>query len=150
MKTFRILKPFITIIPFCLTLMACKSHKTTVVNARAEFSSEQVWVLTEMKGKEVVYQDGQHKATIQINTEAGTFNGNNGCNRYFGIFADLGEGKMRLDKINATKMACPENFRKLERDFMQYLSKCDSYDLGEYRLILMQGDKELLTFEKEK
>ena len=133
-----------------LMFVGCKSQKNTVVNARAEFDPDQVWVLTEMQGKDVVYQEGQAKATIQINTEAGTFNGKNGCNRYFGNFKDLGDGKMVLSDFNGTKMACPESFRKLESNFMQLIRKCNGYELDEYRLVLKQGDKELLTFEKEK
>ena len=143
------MKKILTIILMAaMTACGCKSHKQVVVNARPEFDASQVWQLSGMRGKEVSYSDGQKAVTLQINTEAGTFSGHNGCNRYFGSFKDLGNGKMQLSDFNATKRACPEAFHKIERSYMQMLSRCDSYEIGEYTLRLFQGDKELLSFEK--
>lgn len=144
------MKQLFTIILIAIvTLSGCKSHKETVVNAKAEFVPDQVWTLTEMRGKEVAYCEGQHHVTIQINNEAGTFSGHNGCNRYFGNFKDLGNGSMQLSQFNATKMACPEPFHKVEGSYMQLLQRCNRYELGEYYLTLLQDDKTLLTFEKK-
>ncbi|MCR4815660.1 MAG: META domain-containing protein [Bacteroidales bacterium] len=143
------MKKILTIILMAaMTACGCKSHKQVVVNARAEFDDSQVWQLVAMRGKEISYSEGQKPVTLQINTEAGTFSGHNGCNRYFGTFKDLGNGKMELNDFNATKRACPEAFHKIERSYMQLLTRCDAYELGEYTLRLLQGDKELLTFEK--
>lgn len=128
----------------------CKSHKDSVVNARPEFNAEDVWQLTVMRGKEVVFLEGQKKINIQINTEAGTISGHSGCNRYFGAFKDLGDGKMALSDFNGTKMACPEAFHRMENSYLQTLQRCDGYRIGEYTLELLQGDKVLLSFEKIK
>ena len=130
--------------------IGCKSHKDSVVNAHPEFNSAEVWQLSDMRGKEVTFLDGQKKINIQINTEAGTFNGTSGCNRYFGNFKDLGNGKMLLSEFNGTKMACPEAFHKMENSYLQLLRRCDGYRLSEYTLELLQDDKVLLTFEKIK
>ena len=130
--------------------IGCKSHKDSVVNAHPEFNSAEVWQLTDMRGKEVTFLDGQKKINIQINTEAGTFSGTSGCNRYFGNFKDLGNGKMLLSEFNGTKMACPEAFHKMENSYLQLLRRCDGYRLSEYTLELLQDDKVLLTFEKIK
>jgi heat shock protein HslJ len=128
----------------------CKTHKDSIVNAMPAFNSEDVWQLATMQGKEVAFLEGQKKISIQINTEAGTFSGSSGCNRYFGSFKDLGDGKMLLADINGTKMACPEAFHKMENSYMQLLRRCDAYRLNEYSLDLMQGDKVLLSFDKVK
>ncbi|MBQ6237579.1 MAG: META domain-containing protein [Bacteroidales bacterium] len=130
--------------------IGCKSHKDSVVNAHPEFNSAEVWQLSDMRGKEVTFLDGQKKINIQINTEAGTFSGTSGCNRYFGNFKDLGNGKMLLSEFNGTKMACPEAFHKMENSYLQLLRRCDGYRLSEYTLELLQDDKVLLTFEKIK
>ena len=130
--------------------IGCKSHKDSVVNAHPEFNSAEVWQLSDMRGKEVTFLDGQKKINIQINTEAGTFSGTSGCNRYFGNFKDLGNGKMLLSEFNGTKMACPEAFHKMENSYLQLLRRCDGYRLSEYTLELLQNDKVLLTFEKIK
>lgn len=127
----------------------CKSHKSAVVNADPKFQPEEVWVLTTIRDKAVTYAEGQRICTITINPEAGTFNGCSGCNRYFGNFKDLGNGKMELSEWNGTKMACPETFMALERNYMQQLHKVDGYVIGEYTLELMQGDKVVLTFAKQ-
>ena len=84
-----------------------------------------------------------------LDPEAGTMNGHSGCNRYFGDFKDLGNGQFELGMINATKMACPEPFHKIEGAYMQLLRQCDNYNLGEYTLEFKQKDKVLLSFEKQ-
>ena len=129
---------------------SCKSHKQAASNAtQLEFNANEVWVLNAINGKRVKYLDGQKPATIVLNPEAGTCSGSNGCNRFFGNFKDFGQGKMLLSDISSTKMACPEAFHKLESSFMQLLRKCDAYTLDAYTLDLKQGDKVLLSFDKE-
>ena len=132
-----------------LTACGCRSHKETVVNARAEFSAEEIWQLSEMRGKEVSLAEGQKKITLQINPEAGTFSGFSGCNRYFGTMKFDADGHLSLSEINGTKMACPEAFHKVESNYMSLLRKCDRYIVEQYRLQLLQGDKVLLSFEKK-
>ena len=145
------MKRIVLLIGIVAVMMSgCKSHKETVVNAHPEFNAEEVWQLGEMRGKAVVLSEGQKKVTIQINTEAGTFSGCSGCNRYFGTFKDMGNGKMKLSDFNGTKMFCPEAFHKVENNYMQLLHRCDGYRLSEYTLELLQDDKVLLSFEKIK
>lgn len=131
-----------------VTACGCKSHKNVIVNAQADFATNDVWQLTEMNGREVSLKKGQKIPTIQFNTEAGTFSGNNGCNRYFGSFKDMGNGQMALADFNSTKMACPEAIHKLESKFMELLQRCNRYEIGQYKLQLKNGDRALLTFEK--
>ncbi|MBP5326544.1 MAG: META domain-containing protein [Bacteroidales bacterium] len=133
-----------------ISMGACKCHKkVAVIEAKPEFNAEETWMLVSMRGKEVVYNEGQKQITLVINPEAGTMNGHSGCNRYFGDFKDLGDGQFELGMINATKMACPEPFHKIEGAYMQLLRLCDNYTLGEYTLELKQKDKVLLLFEKQ-
>lgn len=127
---------------------ACKCHKDVVVNATVQFNADEVWLLSEMQGKEVVPLEGQKKISIQFNPEAGTFRGYSGCNRYFGNFKDLGKSKMELSDFNASKTACAESFHKVEGAYMALLRRCDGYNLGEYTLELTQKGKVLLAFEK--
>lgn len=135
---------------FFLLLASCKCHQKSVVNVAAKFETEDLWLLSEMQGKEVVPLEGQKKISLEFNPEAGTFNGYSGCNRYFGKFKDLGDGRMELSDFNGTKKACPESFHKVESSYMSLLRRCDGYKLGEYALELTQKGKVLLTFEKFK
>ena len=132
-----------------MALGGCRSHQSAVVNAKSEFVATEVWTLVELRGKEVSRGRGEVVLTFQVNPEAGTFRGNSGCNRYFGNFKDLGEGKMLLDDFNATKTACPDAVMKKEGTYMQLLRRCDNYIIGNYSLELRQGDKTLLKFEKQ-
>lgn len=145
MKKLVILLMAVTALLSC----GCKSHKKALVSVQPEFQPEEVWVLTAMREKEVVYQEGQRRCTIQVNPEAGTFNGCSGCNRYFGTFTDLGGGRFQLSDFNGTKMACPAEFMKLESSYMQLLRRADTYSIGEYTLDLLQGETVLLSFSKQ-
>ncbi len=133
-----------------LAACGCKSHQETLISAQPEFLPDEEWVLTEMRGREVSYLEGQRKATAVFNPEAGTIHGSNGCNTYHGNFKDHGEGRMTLSDISSTKMACPQAFHKLESTFMQLLRRCDGYTLGAYSLELKEGEKTVLTFSKGK
>lgn len=139
---------FAAIAALCFVFGACKSQKDVVVNVDAHFEAEEIWLLTELQGKEFVPAEGKQKISIQFNPEAGTFNGHSGCNRYFGNFKDLGDGKMELGEINATKIACSEAINRIESSYIVLLRRCDGYRLGEYRLELTQKDKVLMAFEK--
>lgn len=132
-----------------LTACGCRTHREAVVNAQPEFSAEETWQLSEMRGKEVTLAEGQKKITLQVNPEAGTISGFSGCNRYFGNVKFDSRGHLTLSELNGTKMACPEAFHKVESAYMQMLRKCDGYSIEQYRLQLLQGDKVLLTFEKQ-
>lgn len=142
---------FVYVMALAATLASCKCHKSTtapVVTVEARFEAGDTWMLTSMQGKEYTPTEGRKKISIQFNPEAGTVNGNSGCNRYFAQFKDLGGGKMELNELNATKKACSESIHKVETAYLLLLRRCDGYRLGEYTLELTQNDKVLLTFEK--
>lgn len=129
---------------------SCKSQKKVATsNVHTEFETKEVWELVSIRGKQVKYSEDQRHITIQFNPEAGTVNGCSGCNRYFGNYQSSPDGKMTLSEMNGTKMACPEPFMKLERQYMPILQKVDGYRLGEYTLELLQKENIVLVFEKE-
>lgn len=131
-----------------LTACGCKSSRkaAATVNVKPQFDGEVVWVLQTIRGNAPNYGEGQKEITIQFNPESGMVNGTSGCNRFFGSFKDHGSGRMELSDIGSSKMACPDAFMKLERNFLQTLKKCDGYDLGEYQLDLKQGGNTVLSF----
>lgn len=142
----KILSLFFAVLALCTS---CRCHKkAAVVTVEPKFETEVVWKLTAVKGKKINYAKDQKIATIQFNPEAGLVSGCTGCNRFFGNFKDFGKGKMELSEISSTKMACPEPFMKVEGLYLPVLRKVDGYNLGEYQLELLQGDKVVLTFEK--
>lgn len=128
---------------------ACQASSPVVINAPdVDFETSEVWTLVAVRGKEISRGEEASPITIQVNPEAGTFVGSSGCNRYSGNFANLGEGRMRLSDISATRIACPEHVMRDEATYLQLLRRCDHYSLDHYTLVLLQGDKPLLSFEK--
>lgn len=144
------MKKYILILFSAIALLgACKSNRqSAVVSVEPQFEKDVEWKLTAVKGKKISYAEDQKLATIQFNPEAGLVSGSAGCNRFFGNFKDLGNGKMILSDIGSSKMMCPETFMKVENIYLPQLRKVDGYILGEYQLELLQGDKVVLTFEK--
>lgn len=138
------------VIATLLTLTGCKTnHHATIVNAKAEFDSHVEWQLTLMKGKQVNYEEGQEPVYIQFFPESHDFSGTAGCNRYFGTYREGADGKITLSEVANTRMMCPETFMRVERTYLALLSKVDGYHLDAYQLELLQGDKVLLTFERD-
>lgn len=132
-----------------LTVGGCKcTKKTAANNMQPKFEAQEEWELVSIRGKKVSYEEGQTPVTIFFNPEAETMGGRSGCNRYFGSYKNSTDGHLSFGEIGGTKMACPEPFMKLERQYLQTLNKVDHYDLGEYQLILLQGETELLKFDK--
>ncbi|MCF0211660.1 MAG: META domain-containing protein [Bacteroidales bacterium] len=132
-----------------LLFAGCRCHREQVVlNATPQFDNEVVWRLASIRGKAVNYEEGQKAITLQLNPEACTFSGCSGCNQYFGAYTSTPEGTLALSEINGTKMACPEPWMRLERQYMQALNKADHYRLGEYQLELLQGETVILSFDK--
>lgn len=132
-----------------LSLGSCKCHKQEVViNAVPTLEETDTWQLTKMRGKKIEYAESQQPVTLKFNPEAGTISGRSGCNRYFGSYSTTNDGTISIGEIGSTRMFCPDAFMRLERQYLQSLSKVNHYQLGEYALTLLQGETILLEFEK--
>lgn len=127
----------------------------TVVNATARIDDQTTWILRSMKAKRVTYAQGQEYATLHFNPEAGLLGGSTCVNRFNANYTltpasqdDASQGTLDIGPLMSTKMAGPNDFMMLENAYMNLLDKVDGYEVGEYELKLMQGDKVVLTFEK--
>lgn len=65
--------------------------------------------------------------TLSFDAE-GKFNGNAGCNSYFGSF-EVAENNLSLGAIGSTKMACPEDVMTAETAFLTALEKSATYQI---------------------
>ncbi|MCQ2277954.1 MAG: META domain-containing protein [Bacteroidales bacterium] len=142
---------FIIMTALMIAMCGCKSHKNQASNntMQPKFEENVEWQLVTIRGKRVEYKEDQRHVTISFNPEANNVSGCSGCNRYFGTYeANISKGLLSLGEMNSTKMACPEPFMKLERQYLSALQKVDRYDMGEYELKLYQGATEVLGFEK--
>ena len=132
-----------------LSLGSCKCHKDSVeAKAMGQSLSKEIteWQLVNLRGKDITYAEDQNPVTIQLNPEANNVSGASGCNRYFGDFKFSGQGEISFGELNGTKMACPEPFMNLERQYMQTLRAVDHYIIEDNQLSLLQGEKVVLIY----
>ena len=74
----------------------------------------------------------------------GKFNGNAGCNNYFGNF-EVEENKLSLGAIGSTKMACPEEVMTAETAFLTALEKSATYQITGNSLQIRDADGNTLV-----
>ena len=108
-----------------------------------------IWILEEIEGGKVTEEalSGRLKRPyIEFHLQDSRYLGTDGCNTFRGAIASLGERELQLGPAMSTRMSCGD--MSIPNTFLQLLSKVDTYELGEGRLILIDGDTELLTFRK--
>ncbi len=152
-----------------LLMGACCCHKKntkenvtgngTVVNATATLD-QGTWVLRTLRNKKVDYAKDQSPVTLFFNPEANLLGGHSGVNRYNGSYAitiysngdvksDNSQAGLKIGDLISTKMAGPNEWMQLEDSYLNTLSKVDNYQVSAYELLLRQGEKVLLVFDRQ-
>ena len=100
------------------------------------------WQLSTMDGSALPEQ-----VIITIEFKDGQAGGSSGCNSYGGAY-EAEDGKITLDNIAATLMACAdEQVMQAEQQYLQALGKVQKYQLQDGLLELMdENGNILLTF----
>ncbi len=151
----------------CCNKKAMKENSTettitdngAVVNATATLD-QGTWVLKSMRNKKVSYAKDQSPITLFFNPETNLLGGHSGVNRYNGSYAiaTYGDGTvkntdsqagLKIGDLLSTKMAGPSEWMQLEDSYLSTLNKVDNYQVSAYELLLRQGDKILLTYERQ-
>lgn len=108
-----------------------------------------IWVLQELEGREVTQEalsERLKRPYIEFHLQDSRYMGTDGCNTFRGAIASLGEKELTLGPAMSTRMSCGD--MSIPNTFLELLSRVDTYKVGEGRLILIDGDTELLTFRK--
>lgn len=108
-----------------------------------------IWVLRKMEGREVPEDeltDRLKRPTIEFHLRDGRYMGTDGCNTFRGPIQSIGERELMLGPPMSTKMSCGD--MTLPNTFLNLLSRCDSYRIDEGVLRLLEGNTELLEFQK--
>ena len=79
----------------------------------------------------------------------GKVSGRSGCNSYFSTY-ETSEGTITFGPVGGTKMMCPDEVMKWEREFMAFLEAAVIFHLDDDRLMIFRKDGETLTFEPAK
>jgi len=96
------------------------------------------WVLTHMNRKEPVMDN----AEVTLAFVDGRMAGKSACNRYFaGIEEGDNAGDIKIGQAGSTRMACPDELMKVEREYLDALMYASSFSFHAGGLAL-SGQKE--------
>ena len=90
------------------------------------------------------------QTTIQFSTER--LSGSAGCNRYFAGYQLKNRYDLTIERIGATKMACPNpvGIMQQEHTYLQLLSQAKAYYIRDDQLTLYNEDKiAILIFQQQ-
>ena len=125
-----------------LFLTGCGS--TSRINPISLLSAN-AWELSTLKGTSEMSQFAAGLPNLSF-LEGGRLAGYAGCNNFSGGFSLEGSG-IQLDPGAMTKKACPGNGEDL---FMDALGQVKNFKVEKEKLILLNGDSELMSFIPKK
>jgi len=108
-----------------------------------------IWVLRKLEGlelSEVEFSERLKKPYIEFQLKDRRYMGTDGCNSFRGSIASIGQMELRLGPAMSTRMSCGD--MTLPNVFLKLLSRCDAYRIDEGVLRLLEGNTELLEFQK--
>ncbi|WP_299020234.1 META domain-containing protein [uncultured Photobacterium sp.] len=130
-------------IPAILAACAANNDNSTVV-AESDLATHN-WVLTKVDSKAVDLPEPFRAPNLELSAEMSA-NGHSGCNRYFGQ-AELKDGKLRIEKMGMTMMACPEPAMKMEQLMSSTLMDWSNATISGNELTLTNASHSL-TFQR--
>jgi len=88
------------------------------------------WILTELMGQEVTFENEKREASLTFDSETGRLSGSDGCNRVMGSY-ELQEGnRISFGRgMASTMMACPD--METPDRFNEVLNTVDNYTIAD-------------------
>ena len=112
----------------CLKNQATSADEKEITKSEAEMVNSSIkgtkWKLVKLMGKDV----SDKNAYILFSSEENKVYGNASCNNFNGSYELSVGNQIKLSKIAATLMACPD--MKVENEFMDILGKVDNYSIN--------------------
>lgn len=108
-----------------------------------------VWALTQIKGKDITVSDEKERPQLEINVAERRIAGKAVCNRTMGMIEDLTTTRIKFGPIGVTRKMCLNNM-ELENQYTKIIAETEEYTLeGGGQLVLKDvGGKEILRFKK--
>ena len=106
------------------------------------------WSLEQLNGKDALSNEGLPEVHIIFHLNDNTLNGNDGCNRLSANYT-LENEKLSFSKMISTRMFCKQSMQQAD-EFLKALGKIDRMQIKEDKLILYNGDIELVSFKAKK
>ncbi len=127
------------------TLTLVSSAATGILSLAALAGTD--WTLVSLAGQPV--PAGAQPPTIVF--DSGRVSGFGGCNHYTGQVEERTPGTIAIDRLAATKMACPSPAMEVEDRYFATLATVSQYTFVASRLLLSGADgstSQQLTFER--
>lgn len=105
-----------------------------------------IFGLIAIDGKEIDYSQPFRNAVLELNPTEGKYQGNAGCNRFFGTFQIDSAGNWEVSAPGATRKLCPD--MEVEQALLSKLPQANKAVRKGLELVLLQDDTELLRFRK--
>lgn len=126
-----------------LSCSCCKTSKKNLKTEKYPLIGTQ-WMLVSLEGEEFNKDFALHPFIV-FDT-AGSFQGNLGCNSFFGSYEVSKKQKMKFQFEGATKRLCSK--MEVERRFLAILKRdVTRYELKDDELILFFENEELMRFK---
>ena len=133
----------LTAIILVLFCSCCKTSKKNVKTEKYPLIGTQ-WMLVALEGEEFNKEFALHPFIV-FDT-AGSFQGNLGCNSFFGSYEVSKKQKMKVQFEGATKRLCSK--MEVERRFLAVLKRdVTRYELKDDELTLFSENEELMRFK---
>ncbi|MEJ8474386.1 META domain-containing protein [Roseibium algae] len=126
---------------FCIVCAASlfAGHRSFAQEADVPIDLLGKWKAETIEGTEVV----AGSASLLEFEEAGTVDGNGGCNTIFGPLR-IDDRNIRIGPLSVTRKSCPPDILNQEKDFLKALAKTRDFKKlpGEKALLLLDGQGE--------
>ena len=138
----KVMYSLMTII-LILSCSCCKTSKKNMKTDKYPLVGTQ-WMLVALEGEEFSKEFALHPFIV-FDT-AGSFQGNLGCNSFFGSYEVTKKQKMRFEFQGATKRLCSK--MEVERRFLAVLKRdVTRYELKDDELTIFSENEELMRFK---
>ena len=133
----------LTAIILILSCSCCKTSKKSAKTEKFPLVGTQ-WMLEALEGEEISKDFALHPFIVF--DSAGSFQGNLGCNTFFGSYEISKKQKMKFQFEGATKRLCSK--MEVERHFLAILKRdVTRYELKDDVLTIFSENEELMRFK---
>lgn len=88
------------------------------------------WVLTELMGQEITFEDENSQAFLMFDSTSGRVSGHDSCNRVMGSYEILEGNRLTFGRgMASTMMACPD--MEIADGFNEVMNKADNYTVAD-------------------
>ena len=139
-----IMKKLALLLIISVTMFSCDALKPVGKVSTDENKLVTNWIL--QNDENVEYGLNSEPLSINFSKESNEnkISGFAGCNRFFGSYSAF-DGKLMIDNVGATKMACPQ--LDAENQYLSLLRKANRYEIKGNNLYLYNNNLLLLHFE---